>query len=498
VTLPDFHDPKIISLLGAAPVVYFGGLALGRWLKRRQQIALGLAYHWLLAVAALFLVAMAVLPSSPLARVLVSAIIILGTYVALAFVRRLFWELWFEKHYGSKAPKLLQQVFSFGVMTTVVLSVLSNLHAVKVDTFLAGSGLAAVVLGFAMQETLANIVSGIAIQIGKPFKAGDWLIVTNIRAEVTEVNWRSTRLRTNDDVYLDIPNKTMVTSTITNLSFPTKTHSNRLRVGFEYGTPPNIVRDLLRKATEAVPLVLPSPPVKVFLRDFAESAMIYEIKYSLDDEARFNDIEDAIRTNIWYAAKRAGLNIPLPQRVIHKSDDDSAGAGESESLRTAASQIALLAPLTDAQRERLVANASIVQFGRGETVIKQGFQGCSMFIVLRGELEVIVNHEGEETRVATLPAGEAFGEMCMLTGEPRTATVRALTDSLVWEIRRAELQPILQENSGLATQLSELLARRKCETDGILAAHHHEPAAPEKTQEYATGILHKIRSLFEI
>ncbi len=506
-------NPAVIAGLAAAPIIYLAGLAGGRWLKRRHLVPFGISYHWFIFALAVYVplkIIHAVEHGGTIAaeapetwhdtgiRFFGSALIILGILTTLALTRRFFWGLWFQRAYATQAPKLLQQVFGFALFTTGVLLVLSLRHGVKVDAFLAGSGVVALVLGFAMQETLANIVSGIALQIGKPFKSGDWLIVAEYRAEVVEVNWRSTRLRTNDDVYLDIPNKTIVTSTITNLSFPTKTHSNRLRVAFEYAAPPNTVRDILKHAAEAVPLVLANPPVKVFLRNFDDSAILYEIKYSLDDEARFNDIEDAIRTNIWYEARRAGIQMPFPQRVVHLTRNNTAVQRETSELRTLCHKLELLSPLSETQLESLLENARLLQFGRGETIIHQGNEGCSMFFVLRGELEIVVLRDGAETRVATLRAAEAFGEMCLLTGEARTATVRALSDSVVWEIRRSQIQPILKENPELAARMSEMLAQRKISTESILATHATHHAPHEKAREYERGFLAKIRSLFEI
>ena len=511
------QDSQLLVALGAAPLIYFGGLALGRWLRRQHDVPFGTAYHWLVFLMTVFVPlkvwhmtkfdptnVVGKMPTDGEAwhisaiRTFESLLIILAILAGLALVRRLFWEVYFHRRYGTHAPKLLQQVLGFGIFCTAVLYILHSQHGIKVEAFLAGSGIVAVVIGFAMQETLANIVSGIALQIGKPFKTGDWLIVTDHRAEVIEVNWRSTRLRTNDDVYLDIPNKTIVSTTITNLSFPTKSHANRMRVGFEYGTPPNIVRDLLRRSAEAVPLVLATPPVKVFLRDFADSSIVYEIKYSIEDEARFNDVEDAIRTNIWYAANRAGLAIPFPQRVLHVSRSTAKGPSNTDELRALALKLDLLSPLSAEQREHLLESPHILRFGRGELIIKQGNDGCSMFVILSGELEVLVNKDEREMHVATLLPGEAFGEMCMLTGEARSATVVAKNDSLIWEIRRAEMQPLLQENLELAARMSELLARRKMETEGILAAQAPAHVAHAQTKEYANGVLRKIRSLFEI
>lgn len=539
------HDSRMISALVAAPLIHFGGLALGRWLKQRHNVGFGVMYHWFVVALAIFAplktwhiveygydhtkkaeqVVVKVAPAPdpkketppPLepskethapegsdeswhdAGILYfgSALIILGIIVGLALLRRFLWELYFHKRYKTEAPKLLQQVFGFGVFCTGLLMVLSKRHDWAVDAFLAGSGIVAVVIGFAMQETLANIVSGIALQIGQPFKTGDWLIVTDIRAEVIEVNWRSTRLRTNDDIFLDIPNKTIVTSTITNLNFPTNTHANRIRVGFEYGSPPNVVREVLQRSAEAAPYVVSHPPVRIFLKDFADSSVVYEIKYSCDDEARFNEIEDAIRTNIWYEAKRAGLNMPFPQRVVQITREKAAARSLDE-LRNLALKLDLLTPLNEAQREHLLANAHVLRFGRGERIIKQGDDGCSMFVVFNGELEVFVRKDERETQIATLRNGDAFGEMCMLTGEVRSATIRAKVDSLVWEIRRAEIQPLLQENAEMASLLSELLARRKMETEGILAAQAPAQIAQEKTKEYANGVLGKIRALFQI
>ncbi len=511
------QESQMISALVAAPVIYFVGLALGRWLKRRYGVPFGIAFHWFVLLLTVFtpLKVWHLINSDrtnaadgkpvpeeawhlSCMRWFGSLVIILAILAALALIRRFFWEHYFQKRYGTHAPKLLQQVFGFGIFCTAVLLLLSGRHGVMIDAFLAGSGIVAVVVGFAMQETLANIVSGIALQIGKPFQSGDWLIVTDIRAEVIEVNWRSTRLRTNDDVYLDIPNKTIVTSTITNLSYPTKSHSNRMRVGFEYGTPPNIVREILRRSAEDVALVLTSPPVKVFLKDFADSSIVYEIKYSIEDEARFNDIEDAIRTNIWYEASRAGLTIPFPQRVLHITRDRPNPTRNIDELRERARKLELLSPLSEAQREHLLQNANVLRFGRGERIIKQGNDGCSMFVILHGELDVFITKEGRDTQVATLHDGDAFGEMCMLTGEARSATVRAKRDSLVWEIRRDEMQPLLQENAEMAARMSELLARRKMHTEGILAAQAPTQVVQDKTKEYANGVLGKIRALFKI
>ncbi len=506
-----------MASLVAAPFIYFGALTLGRWLKKKQRVPLGVFYQFLCIALAVYVPLRTMYwVDHPEGHPDVAkwsweddainhfgaALILLGVLFALALVRRLYWQRYFRHKHQMEAPKFLQQIFSFAVFSLACVLVAKWGYGAQVDAFLTGSGIVAVVFGFAMQETLANIISGVALQIGKPFKVGDWLIIESsnnpIRAEVVELNWRSTKLRTNDDVYLDIPNKTVTSSTVTNLSYPTRTHANRLRVGFEYDTPPNVVREILRRATVAADGVLPHPPVKVFLKDFADCAIIYEIKYSLDDEGRLNDIENEIRTNLWYEAKRAGIHIPYPIRMVHLRRDKQGPSPLPERAKHILRKHEMLAPLTEAQQIELLSQVSSLRFGRGEHIIYQGTTGCSMFIILEGEADVFVNTSGQDLHVATLKEGDAFGEMCLLTGEPRSADVVARTDCEVWELRRNVVQPLIQENPELAERLSLMLAKRKLENENLVAAFTPPAIVEQKTDEYARGFLQKISSFFEL
>src|SRR5437899_7618392 len=109
----------------------------------------------------------------------------------------------------------------------------------------------------------------------------------------------------------------MVSHTIVNLHYPTVVHAMRLSVGVEYKNPPNRVKDALSRAASTAEGVLAEPKVKVFLVDFADSAVIYEIKFYMGNHARINEINDAVRTNVWYELKRQGITIPFPIRTLH-------------------------------------------------------------------------------------------------------------------------------------------------------------------------------------
>jgi len=486
----------------AMPIVFVVAVAFGRLLKRRAGVDLGVSYLLLCIAFALWVpleIGGADFPERlSTMRVLRTANVLLGTFFILALIRRYYWELWFEKHYKTKAPKFITQLFGLVVFIIAVFVVIGGIYEHSIEGAIFGSTVVVGIIGFAMQDLLGNIISGIALEIGKPFKTGDWLKVEGQHAEVMEVNWRSTRLRTNDNIYLDIPNKSIVGTTITNLTYPTRQHALRLTVGFEYSVPPNFIKDVISQAAREATGVLANPAPKVFLKDFGESAVIYEIKYWIEDESLFNDIVDRIRTNVWYAAQRHGIRIPFPIRTLHIERRGSQNQDAMATARASIRKQPFLQLLDEAQLGKLLAAARFERFGRGEKVIEQGAAGESMFILLSGEAHVHVQSQGSEMRVATLRSGDYCGEMSLLTGEPRSATVVAGTDCEIWEIGKDVLAEILQENEALVKKLSELLAQRRLETEGILASKVGNAEHPAMQKEYTASFLRKLYSFFDL
>ena len=492
----------LISAAVAVPVVYLVAVALGRWLKHSQRVPLGALYQLFAIVLALWLPAMFTGVDFPhraeSLRWLGAAAALLGAVFGMALMHRYFWEGYFVRTQQMQAPKFLRQIVTLVLFVAAGLVVLQVILEKDISAALTASGMVAVVLGFAMQETLANIISGIALEIGKPFKTGDWLIVEKQHAEVVEVNWRSTRLRTNDDIYLDIPNKTIVGATITNLTHPTRQHAIRIHVGFDYKTPPNFVKDCMMRAAASAPGVLPHPPPKVFLKDFGDSAIIYEIKFTMENEAAFNDICDAIRTNIWYEAQRSGINIPFPIRTLKIERPRPQYEDALAAARMAVAQQPILQLLDQEQIDKLLMHARLLRFGRSEKVIAQGTNGDSMFILLSGEAQVRVRAGDTETQVATLRHGDAFGEMSLLTGEPRSATVVAHTDCEMWEIDKATLGEILQENAALVQRLGEMLAHRRMENEGVIGKLAGSHDVEKQREAYTQGFLKKLSAFFRL
>src|SRR5262250_1621337 len=234
-------------------VTFFVALGIGRFLKRRAGVQLGLVFRLFCLIIA-FYAAIAVYGVHASWRYHVgAAAILLSTALIVALINRYVWDLYFEKNRGTPIPHFLREVVGGFIFLIVLLLILSyGYHAeTQLKGLLAGSGVVAIILGFAGQNLFAGIIGGISIQINRPYKVGDWLQVGERFAEVKEINWRSTRLCTNDDIYLDIPNNEMVSHTIVNLHYPTEVHAMRIRVGVEYKNRPNRVKDALVRAAQS-------------------------------------------------------------------------------------------------------------------------------------------------------------------------------------------------------------------------------------------------------
>src|SRR5262245_39116148 len=481
-------------------VTFFVALGIGRFLKRRVGVQLGLLFQ-LFCLTLAFYAAIAVYGvHAPWRYHVGAAAILLSTALVVALVNRYVWDLYFEKQRQTTIPQFLREVVGGIIFLIVLLLVLSyGYHAeAQLKGLLAGSGVVAIIVGFAGQNLFAGIIGGISIQLNRPFKVGDWLKVGDTYGEVREINWRSTRLCTNDDIYLDILNNEMVSNQIVNLHYPPDVHAMRIRLGIDYNVPPNRVKDALGRASQRAKNVLPNPPVKVFLVDFSDHAMIYEIKYYMGNHARINETNDSVRTNVWYELKRQGIAIPMPIRTLQleRKKPPPMQEDQAEAFSILRGE-PLFDCLSENQLNQMVNQARLKLFGRGEPVIEEGAAGDSMFVMLRGAANVFVSKNGSKIQVATLGAGDCFGEMSLLTGEPRSATVRADGDCYVMEIGKPVMAEVLRDAPSCLEKLSELLAKRKMETEGALQ-EAGRTGEQEKERQYTASFLHRLRTFFQL
>lgn len=482
----------------SVPVLFCFMLLLGRALKRRHGVRLGWLYYPFALGMALFVSGEILGLTWPFLYHVGWATLVLASLFYIALVDRYIWELYFKKQHNIEVPKFLMDMLRLAILLLAIFLVLRFGYHQNINGLLIAPGVLVIIVGFAMQDSVGNIISGLTLQVGKPYHSGDWLLVDGKYARVIEINWRATRLLTMDEVVIEIPHRLMTSQTIVNLNKPARRHAMRLSVCVEYSAPPTRVKDVLLHATNNARGIAPEPKPKVYLKNFGDSSIEYEIKFWLEDHSTYFDICDSIRTNIWYGLRRHGIRMPFPMRTVQI---ERPAPDRQHDVQSAARVILREQPLfksfTDVQLDSLLPRGHAVHFGRGEKIIQQGENGDSMFILVEGKADVLAARDDVQTRVATLAAGDCFGEMSLLTGEPRSATVQAATDCEVVEIGKAVLQKSLKENPQLVTQLGELLAKRKMETDGILVSAPKTEIV-QKQKQYTEGFLHKLRVFFEL
>jgi small-conductance mechanosensitive channel len=320
------------------------------------------------------------------------------------------------------------------------------------------SAVSAVVIGFALQDTLGNAFAGLAIQSEKPFHVGHWVKVGDYEGRVAEVTWRATKLRTKQGNFAILPNNIVAKEAIINFSEPAAPLRLEVEVGASYMVPPNKVKAAMMEALRHSSRVLTAPAPDVVLVAFDASAINYRARFWIDDYAADEVSRDEVRTAIYYAFQRHDIEIPWPIQIQYERDWDTPDAtGKLAEEERLLASVDLFASLPPEVRNQVALAAPMAIYGSGETIVRQGEEGQSMFVVVSGTVSVVLEPGREE--LARIDRGGYFGEMSLLTGEPRSATVLAIGDVTVVEIvadlfrRVAAAHPEAIEKIGMAAMV---------------------------------------------
>ncbi len=332
---------------------------------------------------------------------------------------------WRSDGLPDRFPTIVQDFIVIGLFAVAMTVILQ-------DRIFATTAVGAVVIGFALQDTLGNLFAGLAIQVEKPFRVGHWVNVAGKDGMVSEITWRATKIRTKAGNFVIVPNSALARDTITNYSEPIPETLIDLDIGASYDTPPNQVKATILEALKNEPLFVGSRQPEVLLADFAASAVTYRVRVWTSNFALDDVIRDRISTTVYYAFRRTGIVIPYPIQVGMLREDLAAPTPDPATAGRLLETVQIFATLPPDERARLAAAARESLYAVGETVVREGDAGSSMFVVARGEMVVTLDPSAHE--VARLGPGDFFGEMSLLTGAPRTASVTAVTDVEVLEI----------------------------------------------------------------
>jgi small-conductance mechanosensitive channel len=323
-------------------------------------------------------------------------------------------------------PSIVQDAIVIGLLVLVATFVFQ-------DKLLTTSAVGAVVVGFALQDTLGNAFAGLGIQSEKPFRVGHWIRVGDFEGRVAEVTWRATKLRTKAGNFVVLPNNIIAKEAITNYSEPQVPTRLEVEVGASYLSTPADVKAATLEAIGHVPRVLKSPAPDALLHSFDGSAITYRARFWVADYELDDEIKDEVRSAIFYAYGRRGIEIPWPIEVGYSREwpEPDAATKQHDRERVLAG-VDLFSRLNDEQRQQIAAASTMRLYGNGEAIVRQDAPGQSMFIVCSGRVAVVLEPGNRE--VAAIEKGGYFGEMSLLTGDPRSASVIARGDTVVLEL----------------------------------------------------------------
>jgi small-conductance mechanosensitive channel/CRP-like cAMP-binding protein len=361
------------------------------------------------------------------------------------------------------APMLLREMFAIVLYIALFGWAISTIFNYAVTGLLFTGTVVAAVLGLALQETLGNIFAGIALHLEDSYEVGDVIRSGEFIGVVEAVRWRATRIRTfNNDMVL-LPNSVLARERLE--VFPrTNLNARILQIGIDTNVPPATVIRVLTQAAANVEGVAREIPILARVAGFAASAVTYDIKYFMRDYSQRDRIDAEIRKAAWYALRRNAIPIPFPVSEFrtYVAPNEHLQLTRDELVEQLL-QVDILSPLTPDARMQIAAAARVDSYSRGETIIRRGEEGSSMFIVHDGSVAIRV--DGKE--VTRLGPGSVVGEMALLTGETRTADVVAVTDVIAAEIDKSALEPILRQHPDLAHAISAKVISRQISLDAL-------------------------------
>lgn len=439
------------------------------------------------------------LVTNPLYETLSVASLILGLLAVLLLASLLLVDYFLVHQMEVDVPNILRAVGIATLLFPGALLILYYETDLDVTGLFTTSAVLSVVIGLALQDTLGNLFSGLALQTERSFAVGDWVRFSGYEGEVRDISWRATRLRTRDNDLVVIPNSVIGKDVVVNYSAPTRVHSITTQVGTHYRHPPARVIEALQEAVRDTDTILKVPRPLVHVVAFGESEVTYEVRYWIRDFATRPEVASALRTRIWYVFKRRGIEIPFPIRTVQMQEagraDENPVESETETLAERLARVPSLGHLAGDALLALAERARREQYFSGETVVRQGEPGETLYVIDNGAVEVLLSEGTSRERIAELGPGDYVGEMSLLTGEPRSATVRALEPTQFIVVDRTAFRAALDGNAEIMRDISQTLARRREELEYARSALHTDAPDPAAAEQQ---ILSRIRQIFRL
>jgi CRP-like cAMP-binding protein/small-conductance mechanosensitive channel len=427
-----------------------------------------------------------------------------GRAIALLLVTfgliRLAAEAFLILRYRRKADPstIVAEIVLTSLYTITGLAVLRFMVGVDPRVLLAVPALGTLIVGWIRQ---ANFFSGLLIQYHRPFVSGDWIRLGDHSGRVVGTGWRATWIVTRNNEHVQIPNAVLAKEPVTNYSSGGAMVADEVYLEIDRNVPPDRVEETVGEVLRGVPEVIRS---EVDLWEYWGAVNRYRIRFWLANYSTEERIRAAITRSLWYALRRDGIDF-APERPKIPTESNGRGEhGEQRDSRAVIGELRRVDLLNALSDEELLLLASAIkarQFGKGEVLMHQGDEGDRFYILRKGRVEVYAQGQADAPQkhigdIADSSPENFFGEIALLTGGKRNATVRAITDLEVWEIGRDAFAKLFRAKPAAGASIAEVAGRRSTETSQATSASGAVVASSEAIRRSA-AILLAMRKMFD-
>lgn len=411
---------------------------------------------------------------------------------------------------GQHPPSIIGDLF-LGLSIIILIGLTLRNFGVDTASIVTTSAVVTGILAIGLQATLGNIIGGVALQLDRSIKIGDWIQLENgNQGKVQEIRWRHTVIQTRDWDTIIVPNSSLLSANITILGKRVgEPIQHRMWVYFnvDFRTSPSYVIETVEKALQAPPEILnvaktPSPNCICldFSSDNRDSYAHYAVRYWLTEINDDDPTSSLIRRRLYAALQRANIPLAIPASQLFIDNDNSdrrkrKNQKDIEKRVEALKAVGFLSVLTEEEYMQLAKSLQPVLYSQGENIMIQNDQADWLYILTDGRAEVWVDSAKKQSKVADITAPTFIGEMGLMTGAPRSATIVASTDVYCYRLHRNDFQGVISKRPNIIEQISTVLAKREVETQTIKEQLNKE-AKNQKIEEASVHLFTKISTFF--
>jgi small-conductance mechanosensitive channel/CRP-like cAMP-binding protein len=365
-------------------------------------------------------------------------------------------------HREPKETRFLQDLFAGAIYVCAVLGIVADVFNVPISGLLAASGVIAIVLGLALQNTLGDVFSGVVLNLAKPYRPGDWVILEGgLEGRVIETNWRATQLLTTSNDLAIIPNSIVSKAKLVNASAPTQAHGITVSVRLDPAVAPLTGIGVLETAMLSCIRIVRTPRATVTVMALDAVALECELTFFVEVIEQGSAAQNEVFDRVYRHCASAGIRLAPPANSSLHLPPQSPPREMGDVPKQLLERLPIFMPLSDDERLLLAPKMKRRTYKPGDILVQQGVVTSALFILGSGVLAAFQLHDGADAEVLRYAPGDCFGQASLLTGAMTDFKVQALTRSVVYEIAKDDLAPILKARPAIAAELGRMLTIRQ-------------------------------------